>query len=185
MKTEIALTLALVAITGAILYTQNYSNDTFLAKLSNPEDNVTWNTAQWTWYTSYAACCPNNPNYDPKADKSECDDYSACKYSGDFAYIDHKSFDWVKSNKIVAFYDDSDPNGKTTGKKYGGKNIILQVNGQEHTAIIADTCGNNDCNNCCRKNSKGGYLLDMEYWTVKATIGSTSKVGGTIKWRLP
>ncbi len=34
-------------------------------------------TAQLTNYNSYAPCCPKNPNYDPKASKEECDDYSA------------------------------------------------------------------------------------------------------------
>ncbi len=38
--------------------------------------------ASLTYYSSYPACCPNSPNYDPNADKSECDDYSGCKYLG-------------------------------------------------------------------------------------------------------
>ena len=62
-------------------------------------------TAALTHYNSYAACCKNNPNYDPKADKEECSDYSACKYSGLFAAFDEKkSFEWVKSHDLVAFY---------------------------------------------------------------------------------
>jgi hypothetical protein len=39
---------------------------------------TTKGTASFTYYNSYAKCCPKNPNYDPKADKSECEDYSAC-----------------------------------------------------------------------------------------------------------
>lgn len=143
----------------------------------------TWRTAAFTYYTSYAPCCPNSPNYDPRADKSECEDYSACKYLGDFAAIGHKSFDWVKNNNIVAFYDDSDPSGKSFMSKYGGKQIRIRKNGKEFNAIIADTCGNADCNNCCHKNSKGGFLLDMEYWTVMKNFGTTNVVGGTIEWR--
>ena len=30
-------------------------------------------------------------------------------------------------------------------------------------ATIVDTCDNADCNGCCTKNAKGGYLVDMEY----------------------
>ena len=143
-----------------------------------------WHTASWTWYTSYAACCKNSPNYDSHADKSECDDYSACEYLGDFAAIDHKPFDWVKSHNIVSFYDNSDPNGKSFMSKYGGKQIKIKAHGKEITALIADTCGNGDCDGCCRKNSKGGFLIDMEYWTVKNNFGSTNVVDGTIQFQI-
>ena len=34
-------------------------------------------TAQLTHYESYARCCPKNPNYDPRAPKGECNDFSA------------------------------------------------------------------------------------------------------------
>ena len=34
-------------------------------------------TSQLTNYESYARCCPKNPNYDPKAPKDECTDFSA------------------------------------------------------------------------------------------------------------
>merc|ERR1711959_750240 len=74
-----------------------------------------WTTATWTYYDSYPACCPDNPNYDPKAPTDECDDYSGCKYSGDFAYIDHKSFKWVQSHNIVAFFSTHGDN-----ESYGG-----------------------------------------------------------------
>ncbi len=47
-------------------------------------------TAKLTYYDSYAACCPKNPNYDPNADKSECQDYSACEYPGEFECLDNK-----------------------------------------------------------------------------------------------
>jgi hypothetical protein len=33
--------------------------------------------AQLTFYYSYALCCKENPNYDPKASPAECTDYSA------------------------------------------------------------------------------------------------------------
>lgn len=91
---------------------------------------------------SYAPCCPKNPNYDPKFPKTECEDYSACEYPGDFAAIGHKTIDWVKSHDIISFYDNIDPNGKSFNTKYGGKQIKLRKNGVEFTALIADTCGN-------------------------------------------
>ena len=33
--------------------------------------------AQLTHYESYARCCKGNPNYNPSAPTTECDDYSA------------------------------------------------------------------------------------------------------------
>ena len=80
-----------------------------------------WKTAQLTTYTSYPACCQGSPAYDAKASKEECSDYSGCKYQGEFAAIGKKSFDWVKSHNIVAFYDDSDKKGTQFNKKYGGR----------------------------------------------------------------
>ena len=53
-------------------------------------------TAKLTYYNSYPFCCPKSPNYDPNAPTDECDDYSGCKYMGDFAAIGHKSIDYVK-----------------------------------------------------------------------------------------
>ena len=143
-----------------------------------------WQTASWTWYTSYAACCDNSPNYDSNADTSECDDYSACEYLGEFAAIDHKPFDWVKSNNIISFYDDNDYNGDNFMSNYGGKQIRLRANGVEFTALIADTCGNDDCDGCCHQNSNGGYLIDMEYWTVMNNFGTTGVVDGTIEFQI-
>jgi hypothetical protein len=53
-----------------------------------------WKPAGWTYYLSYTPCCRNSPNYDPNADRTECDVYSACSYTGQFAYIGYKSPDW-------------------------------------------------------------------------------------------
>ena len=147
------------------------------------DENTVSGVASFTWYSSYAECCPGNPNYDPKASKEECDDYSACEYAGDFAAIGHKSFDYVKSNNLVAFYDNSDPSGKKFMTNYGGKKIKLTKGSKTFEATIADTCGNSDCNNCCAKNSKpSGYLLDMEYYTVIRNFGSTSAADGQISF---
>ena len=140
-------------------------------------------TASYTWYSSYPKCCPDNPNYDPNASKEECDDYSGCKYSGDFAAIGHKSFDYVKANDLVAFYDNNNASGSHFLSNYGGKQIKLTKGSVSFTALIADTCGNGDCNNCCAKNSQPtGYLLDMEYYTLKRHFGSTSAADGSISF---
>ena len=149
-----------------------------------PKEEGGWKKAQLTTYTSYPACCKGSEAYDPKAPKDECEDYSGCKYQGEFASIGHKSFDWVKKNNVVAFYDDDDKSGTHFNKKYGGRKIKLRKNGKEFTAIIADTCGNQDCNNCCSKNSKGGYLVDMEYWTAKRNLGGADKAEGTIEFKI-
>jgi len=43
------------------------------------------------------------------------------------------------------------------------------------TAIVADTCADSDCNNCCAINSNKttGYLIDMEYYTALNLFGTT------------
>jgi hypothetical protein len=59
--------------------------------------NVLTSRASWTYYISYAPCCPDNSNYDPNADTTECTEYSACEYSGDFAAIGHQSLEYVQT----------------------------------------------------------------------------------------
>ena len=136
--------------------------------------------ASWTWYTSYASCCPNNPNYDPNANRSECTDFSACQYPGEFAYIPHQTFQQVQSKSLVAFFTRNGSNGS-----YGGKTIQIMAGGKVITAQIADTCGDSDCNGCCTQNAQpSGNLIDMEYWTVMRNFGGTSIVGGQICWQL-
>lgn len=81
---------------------------------------------------------------------------------------------------MVAFYDNNDPNGTNFYKKYGNKYITITGTCNNITttfqAIIADTCGNSDCNNCCAKNSDPttGFLIDMEYYTVMRNFGTTA-----------
>ena len=154
------------------------------AKKEGKEEKGGWHTAQLTTYTSYPRCCKGSPAYDPHASKEECEDYSGCKYQGEFAAIGKKPFEWVKDNAVVAFYDNADKQGKEFNKKYGGKKIRLRKNGKEFTAVIADTCGNSDCDDCCIKNSKGGFLVDMEYWTAEHHIGGANKAEGTIEFQI-
>jgi hypothetical protein len=124
-------------------------------------------SATWTYYQSYPACCPGNPNYDPSAPTDECDDYSGCDYSGDFYYSGHKSFDWVQSNNIIAFFSTHGDNFQ-----FGGRTMRLSAKGQSFEVVVADTCGDDDCDNCCTNNAQPtGYLVDMEYFTVKNNFG--------------
>jgi hypothetical protein len=105
-------------------------------------------------------------------------------YLGEFAAIGKQSFDYVKSHNLVAFYDDSDPTGKDFHKNYGGKSIHLKKNDKTFDAVIADTCGNKDCNNCCTMNSKHGFLVDMEFWTAQNQLGSADNADGTIEFSI-
>jgi hypothetical protein len=131
-------------------------------------------------FTSYAPCCQDSPNYDPNADRTECDEYSACSYTGDFAYIGRKSYDYVKSNNLIAFFSKYGDNAA-----YGGKTIQVMARGKTVTALIADTCGDNDCDGCCTTNAgSSGYLVDMEYHTVVNNFGSISAASGPICWRV-
>ena len=129
-------------------------------------------TAYWSYYTSYAPCCPDSPNYDPTAPTEECDDFSACDYLGQFA-IGSRSFEWVQANPIIAFFDLSDPDSDNWFSNYANKTIKLTANDITITATIIDQCNDNDCNNCCSNNAAkgGGYLVDTEYWTIFNNFG--------------
>jgi hypothetical protein len=89
---------------------------------------------------------------------------------------------------LVAFYDNSDPSGKNWSKNWANKTITVSktCNGKSFTfnCLIADTCGNGDCDNCCAKNSdkKTGYLIDMEYYTVLNNFGTTDCADGSISF---
>uniref|UniRef100_A0A7S2P1C9 Barwin domain-containing protein n=1 Tax=Zooxanthella nutricula TaxID=1333877 RepID=A0A7S2P1C9_9DINO len=136
----------------------------------------------WTYYISYAPCCQGNPNYDPAAGTGECDYYNACQWSGYFAYKNgQQSFDWVKSNNLVAFYTVNGNNGD-----FASKRIRVQAAGKTIEAQIVDTCGDSDCNGCCSRNANkgGGNLVDMEYWTVMNNFGSTDVAYGDVCWQL-
>jgi hypothetical protein len=139
-----------------------------------------WTQASFTTYTSYAPCCRDSPNYDPSADRTECDVYSACKYTGQFAYIEPKSFNWVKSNNIIAFFSSNGDNSS-----FANKRIRISSLGTTVEALVADTCGDNDCNGCCSANAEpSGYLVDMEYWTVVNNFGRISAAQGQTCWQL-
>ena len=86
------------------------------------------------------------------------------QYPGYFAGITgQKPLSWVQSNNIVSFYDSKDRYGVSWKKNFAGKTIRLSKGGKSFNATIWDTCGDNDCGGCCYRNSKGGYLVDLEY----------------------
>jgi hypothetical protein len=106
--------------------------------------------------------------------------YSACSYTGQFAYIGYKSPDYVKNNSLISFFSTFGDNAS-----FGGKTIQISAGGKTITALIADTCGDSDCGGCCTKNAgSSGYLVDMEINTVIKHFGSTGAVGGTVCWKL-
>ena len=148
--------------------------------MTGAEANYTSGTAVFTYYESYPRCCKDCGNYDSSAPKDECSDYSGCKYCGDFADGSHESLSWVKSNDIISFFSvDGGWNSK-----YKDKKVQLTKGSVSFTAIVKDTCGDSDCGGCCTKNAgKYGYLVDMEYFTVKRHFGSTSAADGTISFK--
>jgi hypothetical protein len=92
------------------------------------------------------------------------------------------------SHNLVAFYDDSDPSGKQYSVHYASHNITIDATcgGKQYhfTALIADTCGNQDCNGCCSRNSnqQTGYLIDIEYYTAMNVFGTTDCVSGNMNF---
>jgi hypothetical protein len=139
-----------------------------------------WTPASWTTFTSYALCCEGTPYYDSSADKTECEEYNACSYPGDFAYIGHKSYNFVESNNLISFYSTHGDNSS-----YGNQRIRIAARGTTVEAIVADTCGDSDCNGCCTENaSPSGYLVDMEYHTVVNNFGDIGAASGQVCWQL-
>lgn len=155
-----------------------------------------WKDAYATYYWSYPRCCKKSPTYDKSAPKDECEDYSGCKYMGQFAGIDGKlSIDQVKSRNIVAFFDDKNQRSSKNAQKWWDANVkgkkveIKSPSGKTLIADVLDTCSNNDCKGegkygCCSTNALkgGGTLIDLEYNTGKRFWGSEPK-NGKIKWR--
>lgn len=144
-----------------------------------------WKKATATFYHSYPPCCPDSPTYSSGASKSECDDYSGCKWMGQFAAVGKKSYDWVKSNDIAAFFETG---GAGSWKsKWANKSIQIRnpSSGKTMNVLIADTCGDGDCGGCCTANANknGGTLIDLEYHTAKRFWGSSVPGLTSIEWR--
>ena len=157
---------------------------------STPSGSGSWKDGYATWYNSYPACCKDSPTYSKSASKSECSDYSGCKYMGKFAgYNGKMQHDEVKRRNIVAFYDDANQKGKGAMSWWNehAKNKKIEIrnpsSGKTMVVEVLDTCGNHDCNNCCSKNSQkgGGYLLDLEGYTATRFWGEQKN--GKLQWR--
>lgn len=140
-------------------------------------------TATLTYYISYAPCCEENSNYDPDADTTECDLYSACDYPGLFAALDdQKSYEWVASHNLVAFFDSADASNTLFHANYARKNITLVKDDDiVFSAWIVDVCGDSDCGGCCTANAgANGYVVDLEYYTALRMLGDISLATGTV-----
>jgi len=140
-------------------------------------------TATLTYYVSYAPCCEENANYDPNADTTECDLYSACDYPGLFAALDGKqSYEWVESHNLVAFFDKADATNSLFNTNYARKNITLVKDDTIiFSAWIVDLCGDTDCNGCCTTNAGANdYVVDLEYHTALRMLGDISLVTGNV-----
>ena len=81
--------------------------------------------ARLTYHDSYPDCCPRSPTYDPNASKSECLDYSGCKYIGDFAAIGHQSLEYVQSNNLVSFFDSNHSSSEEWAAMYANRTIQI------------------------------------------------------------
>lgn len=147
--------------------------------------NGQWQKATATWYSSYPECC-----HDKSVDQSECDDYSGCKYEGQFAAFDGKKDKaWVESNNIVAFYEaPNSDNRKNWDRKWKNKKLRIRnpKTGKTLDVTVVDTCDDGDCSGCCSKNAKknGGYLVDLEKNTAKRFYGGKVQDMASIEWQL-
>lgn len=159
-----------------------------------PAGGSGWKSAMQTWYASWPPCCKGSPAYDPKASKTECSDYSGCKYQGDFNTGAHMSYEQVKNTRFCSFYDLKQKNQWRGDKNaywdsnYKNKFIYIRKKGAS-TAMkiqILDTCNDRDCSGCCSKNAAkgGGYLIDLESFTERAFNGGSKPVDTQIiEWK--
>ena len=140
-------------------------------------------TAQMTWYESYPRCC-----YDKTApNQEECTKYNGCRWAGQFANGETLSLTKVKSTPIVSFFDSKHPSIREWERLYQNKKIRITKNGVTFDALIKDTCSDDDVSggaSTCTQNAKGGFLIDVEFFTAKRFLGSTSKATGTATFEI-
>ena len=134
-------------------------------------------TAQLTWYESYPRCC-----YDKNApNQEECTKYNGCRWAGQFANGETLKLSDIKATPIVSFFDADNKSQSAWEKKYKNKKIRVTKGDITFTALVKDTCSDKDTdNNDCTRNSKGGFLIDVEYFTAKKYLGSTNKATGSV-----
>jgi hypothetical protein len=110
--------------------------------------DLTWKTANKTWYTSY-----------PDPGSEECIKYNGCMWAGQFSACEGKKSEaWVSSHNIVAAFPDFDAlQLHDLCLKSGDKKIVVTV---------YDTCGDDDCDGCCTENKgDADELIDLESYT--------------------
>ena len=156
-------------------------------EVRNGDGGGAYQKAYSTFYNSYPPCCPGSAAYNPQASKSECTNYSGCKYMGAFAALsDKKSLEWVKSNNIAAMFQV----GQTADSwraKWANKKLRLKnpKNGTTMDVTVVDTCGDADCDNCCTKNAKraGNTLIDLEAHTARKFWGGKLEGAAELEWK--
>lgn len=147
-----------------------------------------WKRATATYFHSYPPCCPGSPTYNSGASKSECSDFNGCTWMGQFAGAGKQSFQWVKNNNIVSFFELGQTEGSWNAK-WKGRRILLRNprTGKTMVATILDRCADSDCKGCCSENARqnGGYLVDLEVFTAQRFWG-TNRVPGmaNLEWQL-
>ena len=140
-------------------------------------------TAQMTWYESFPRCC-----YDKNApNQEECTKYNGCRWAGKFANGQSLTLDQVKNTPIVSFYDSKNRSQKDWERLYQNKKIRITKNGVTFDAFIKDTCSDDDVSSgasTCTQNAKGGFLIDVEYFTARKYLGSQNNAHGTTTFQI-
>lgn len=130
---------------------------------SDSSDNMEWNRANLTNYTSY-----------PEPDSKECIDYNGCQWAGYFAFVEGKQTEeWVKAHNIIAVHSKD-------AEQYQLKTFRLKQGELQIDATVYDMCADSDCNGCCTQNcTETGFLVDIEKYTMER-FGSGE---GIVEWR--
>jgi len=185
MKNVVFLTLlSLWSAIAAKQALRNENNDLPLklkAKFVAPADtgSTVAAVASWTYYAAYPDCCPGLPNYDPNAPTTECQ-YNRCNQPGYFYAIGQRDSNFVQNTNLVSLWDGNDPSGKSFYSKYADRYVTVTgtcgSTTATFTALVADTCSDDLCDNCCSKTAdpNSGFLISMEYWTMMRNFGTTT-----------
>ena len=83
----------------------------------------------------------------------------------------------------MSFFDSNNKSEKAWRKLYMDRKIKITKDGKTFIALIKDTCADSDTkSDDCTRNAKGGFLIDVEYWTAKKYLGSTNNADGVTAW---
>lgn len=129
---------------------------------SDEHPDVTWHTANLTWFTSY-----------PDPGSEECIEYNGCTWAGQFAALpDQMPESWVASHNIAAVrFDHFDD--------YALETLRLRQGDRQIDVVVYDMCADSDCDGCCTENSsETGFLIDLESYTAER-FGSGD---GIVEW---